>query len=326
MLQSTKNTLYRYPGAFAVIVLLVICSGCSRQETTAGRSISVTWEQLDTPTLPDAIQVFEGRDAALPLKAWHARIQLESEDIDIRVLVSRDADGRESVRDMAAAAGACLAVNGGFYRLDDDVARHIGFLVSNGVQIRGATRGIYSGNKRYDVARAAIGFTESDSGAIGWAFERADSVMLLDRPFFNSPGRPAELPLMDSLRSWRVHDALAAGPALVREGLVRPGVEDEVFYDPTLPLIHPRTAAGLTREGDLILMVVDGRQPSSRGVDLAELGRLMLEVGAWNALNLDGGSSSSFVLDHVMLNSPSGGTFHREVVSAIAVLCERTGK
>jgi hypothetical protein len=76
---------------------------------------------------------------------------------------------------------------------------------------------------------------------------------------------------------------------------------------------HPRTAAGVTADGHtLILLVVDGRQPAhSVGVTLPELADLMLELGAAEALNLDGGGSTSFYLRRadgsVVTNQPSAG-------------------
>ena len=58
---------------------------------------------------------------------------------------------------------------------------------------------------------------------------------------------------------------------------------------------HPRTAAGVTRDGrTLLLVVVDGRQPGwSIGATLPELAGLLIEAGAWTALNLDGGGSTT---------------------------------
>lgn len=76
---------------------------------------------------------------------------------------------------------------------------------------------------------------------------------------------------------------------------------------------HPRTAAGVTADGHtLILLTVDGRQPAhSVGVTLPELADLMLELGAADALNLDGGGSTSFYLRRadgsVVTNRPSAG-------------------
>lgn len=60
---------------------------------------------------------------------------------------------------------------------------------------------------------------------------------------------------------------------------------------------HPRTALGVTKDGrTLILMVTDGRQKGrSEGVSIPELGRFMMQFGAWEAINLDGGGSSTLV-------------------------------
>jgi exopolysaccharide biosynthesis protein len=61
------------------------------------------------------------------------------------------------------------------------------------------------------------------------------------------------------------------------------------------PLVrNPRTAAGVSEDGGtLILAVIDGRQPGwSDGVTLPELAALMIQHGAHNAINLDGGGSS----------------------------------
>ncbi|MBN8637322.1 MAG: phosphodiester glycosidase family protein [Anaerolineae bacterium] len=75
--------------------------------------------------------------------------------------------------------------------------------------------------------------------------------------------------------------------------------------------LHPRTAVGLDVSGEkLILMIVDGRQPNySEGVTLSELAELLRECGAYHALNVDGGGSSTLVVAGVdgqprVLNSP----------------------
>jgi exopolysaccharide biosynthesis protein len=68
-------------------------------------------------------------------------------------------------------------------------------------------------------------------------------------------------------------------------------------------------------------MVVDGRQPESRGVGLEELATLMLEAGAVEAINLDGGGSSTLVVNGILVNRPQGNTEQRQVMSALATFC-----
>ena len=77
--------------------------------------------------------------------------------------------------------------------------------------------------------------------------------------------------------------------------------------------LHPRTAIGIDHDtGQLLLLVVDGRQAISRGATMKELAKLFQRLGAEDALNLDGGGSSIMVARRsdgslAVLNSPSDG-------------------
>lgn len=78
--------------------------------------------------------------------------------------------------------------------------------------------------------------------------------------------------------------------------------------------VHPRTAIGTKADGTVIMAVIDGRQPGfSEGVTLTELAVIMKEMGAVNALNLDGGGSATFLArlpgetSRKVMNSPSDG-------------------
>ena len=81
--------------------------------------------------------------------------------------------------------------------------------------------------------------------------------------------------------------------------------------------MHPRTAIGIDRDtGRLLMLVVDGRQSFSRGFTLVELARLLRQLGAEDALNFDGGGSSTMVAKNAtgrvrVLNSPSDGEQRR---------------
>ncbi|RLL70166.1 phosphodiester glycosidase family protein [Streptomyces sp. Z26] len=87
----------------------------------------------------------------------------------------------------------------------------------------------------------------------------------------------------------------------------------------------PRTAVGFSKDGATMhVLTVDGRQPSSGGVTLTELALMMKELGAHNALNLDGGGSSTLLArvpgsdTRRLENAPSDGE-QREVPSALAL-------
>ncbi len=76
------------------------------------------------------------------------------------------------------------------------------------------------------------------------------------------------------------------------------------------PDVHPRTALGVDATGErLFLAVVDGRSAVSVGMTLFQLGALMADVGAWQAINLDGGGSSALQVaaEGGIVNTPSDG-------------------
>jgi hypothetical protein len=84
---------------------------------------------------------------------------------------------------------------------------------------------------------------------------------------------------------------------------------------------HPRTAVGYSRDGrSLLLLVVDGRSPTSVGMTLVELADQMRRLGAWQALNFDGGGSTTMVIDGVVVNRPTDSTGERAVGNALLVV------
>ena len=270
--------------------------------------------------LPDAVQVFSGADPSIPLRAWYVSVRPGADTVRTEILLSDDEnDRRERVSAFAADTGACVVVNGGFFSMERTPAMHAGLLVVDGVIEAPATRSVLRGDFRYETARAALGVMP-DGFDIAWATSRDGQLQSWPEPPSHVPGSPAELE--GEPAPWPVQDAVGAGPALVSDGQVRVSTNEEVFFGSAIPDTHPRTAAGIRADGTLLLVVVDGRQPVSRGVDLEQLAALMVDLGAEEALNLDGGGSSSLLVNGGLLNRPSGVTVEREVMSAIGVFCD----
>ncbi|MBN1964672.1 MAG: phosphodiester glycosidase family protein [Anaerolineae bacterium] len=96
-----------------------------------------------------------------------------------------------------------------------------------------------------------------------------------------------------------VYNAISGNHLILDFGQMQavPGGENEYGH-------HPRTAAALDWPAEtLFLVVVDGRQEGiSEGVSLPELAELLIDLGAWVAINLDGGGSSVLVIE-----GPDGG-------------------
>lgn len=129
-----------------------------------------------------------------------------------------------------------------------------------------------------------------------------------------------KLTLQDgSGRSWLgVQNAVSGGSWLVQDGRIVDNSSAAGFGASFSRTRHPRTAVGITKNGSVLLLVVDGRQSVSRGASLKELAQIMLERGCVQAINLDGGGSSSLVVGDLVINTPSDGQ-QRQVASGLLV-------
>jgi hypothetical protein len=123
--------------------------------------------------------------------------------------------------------------------------------------------------------------------------------------------RVAVVPLA-ALPAQPAGDLLQAGPALVAGGrpLVREGEDAEGFsagnaqFDSDITQgRHPRAAIGVD-ETRLLAVATEGRARGEAGLTLAELAALMADLGVHEAINLDGGGSTSLVVDGRLVNRP----------------------
>ena len=71
--------------------------------------------------------------------------------------------------------------------------------------------------------------------------------------------------------------------------------------------IAPRSAIGQRKDGIVLFLVINGRLPNSIGADMVDLTEIMENYGAYNAANLDGGSSTELVVNHKIINTPVAG-------------------
>ncbi len=119
--------------------------------------------------------------------------------------------------------------------------------------------------------------------------------------------------LPDPEGEWERAEGIAsAGPLLLWNGKRIEEPEKESISKVFCLARHPRTAAGVRADGTLVFVTVDGRQPeTSVGMSIPELTDLMLELGCVSAMNLDGGGSTTMVVNGQVVNSPSGSSPRR---------------
>lgn len=110
-----------------------------------------------------------------------------------------------------------------------------------------------------------------------------------------------------------VRDAVSFGPAFIVNG-----VPAEVSG--TSGGVNPRTVIGQRADGAVLILVIDGRQPHTLGATYKECINVMLEYGAINAANLDGGTSTAMVYNGEIINSCSSLYGPRRIPTAFIVV------
>lgn len=254
-----------------------------------------------TQPWPGVICAAETRGGDLPQRLFVVRVDLEALGAKVRVSPGGDDPDGEgpwqttlmTVRDVADRDGYELAINGDFFSVETVIdpetnKRRPYFVGQKGLAIGPAvTDGRQWGNTGKPTPVLAI-----DGEGRGW-IGRFDQI------------------------GFEPRQVIAGNVLLVRGG--------EIVASEN-PARHPRTAVGLADGGrTLVLLTVDGRRPGiAAGMSYAELAAEFVHLGCTEALNLDGGGSSTLVLRHPtsgaleIVNNPSDGR-ERPVVNVLGV-------
>lgn len=114
----------------------------------------------------------------------------------------------------------------------------------------------------------------------------------------------------------KIDNVVGGGPFLVVGGRKFVDWKEAGFKDTFALKRHPRTAIGKTKQGDIWMVAVEGRQTISEGATLDELAEVMLSLGCIDAVNLDGGGSTTLNLYGLNMNRPSDGK-ERPIANAV---------
>jgi exopolysaccharide biosynthesis protein len=117
---------------------------------------------------------------------------------------------------------------------------------------------------------------------------------------------------INELKALNVDEAIAFGPSLVLNG-------SPAFSGDGGQGITARTSIGQKKDGSILLLVLDGRKLNMPGATLHDEQKIMRDYGAYNAANLDGGSSTTMYFNGKIINSPCDPLGERSVATAIYV-------
>ncbi|HEV8449779.1 MAG TPA: phosphodiester glycosidase family protein [Gemmatimonadaceae bacterium] len=278
------------------IVLALIVAACARQPAFIAPSMGAMPFPVDSAR---AVMVADGvtrrviRSATGPWTINVVYVDLDRCNAPEAVASSDRAIGRVKTSDMLAALSrtqkVVAGVNGDFFNLQSGTPTNL--LVVDGMMITPP------------IKQPVLAF--DSAGVPHIAFFTLESGRLL-------PFHPLQ--------------AVGGRPVLVRDS----AIVDEVdtFGQASFRERNPRTAAGIARNGKrLILAVVDGREYENAGMTLRETAGLMLALGARDAINLDGGGSTTMVFADPdssgklrIANHPSDKEGERTVGDALAIV------
>jgi exopolysaccharide biosynthesis protein len=97
---------------------------------------------------------------------------------------------------------------------------------------------------------------------------------------------------------WKMQTAVGGGPVLLQNGDIAISNNEEIkFAGKAINDKHPRTAMGYTKDGHLIILMIEGRNKVAGGATLGQEAQIFKDLGCWEALNLDGGGSSCLLVN-----------------------------
>ncbi len=170
-----------------------------------------------------------------------------------------------------------------------------------------------------NIYRSAIGINKKLEADIAWI--KTDSAKKWPTAI-QRPLNEQEKYALPKFKKWKMKTAVGGGPVLLQNGQIQVTNDFEQMFAGAKGLAdkHPRTAMGYTKDGHLIIMVVQGRmQNIADGVNLLTLAKMMADVGCVEALNLDGGGSSCMLVNGKQTIIPSDKTGQRAVPAVFII-------
>lgn len=117
---------------------------------------------------------------------------------------------------------------------------------------------------------------------------------------------------LDEIKNTNLRCAISFGPAIIINGqpLIQSGGKT----------LQPRSAIGQKKDGTVMLLAIDGRRLTSKGASYEDLQHVLLKYGAYNAANLDGGSSTTLIFRGKTINNPCDILGERSIPSAFLIM------
>ena len=264
--------------SYSMLKTFVLAETISTAATTSTSTNTATASQAaktatvtDSSYKDDNISINLTETTVKNTQVYVADITVSSSDY-LKTAFAQNAFGTNvtaKTSETAADNNAILAINGDYYG-----ANSTGYVIRNGVVYRNTVRG------------------DSSNGDL--AIYKDGSFKIIYENQISA----------DQLVKDGVVNLLAFGPALVENGEIAVGTNEEVGQ---AMASNPRTAIGIIDANHYIIVVSDGRTSESKGLSLYQMAEVMKSYGVKSAYNLDGGGSSTLYFNSQVINKPTTG-------------------
>lgn len=304
---------------------------------TAGiGSAQLSWEEAGSAfgSLPSSVKLFRTTDSlnGRPFIAYYAEVNIK----DKSILFSTDTTVRRRLTPTEYYKRnnqPLLVVNGSFFSFNSN--QNLNAVVNKGRLLSYNTPSVKSKitGEYYYPTRSAIGISRKRKADIAWLF--TDTINLRALAFQTRPilakGKTSDpsiydLKTLDPWKYWKVRTAIGGGPVLVQSGQKKITNKEEQLFLGGESDLHPRTAMGYTNKDKLIILLVEGRNPNASGATLEELADIMISLKCEEALNLDGGGSSTMLINGKETIKPSDREGQRPVPAVFMITSRRQKK
>ncbi|MDB5108940.1 MAG: phosphodiester glycosidase family protein [Mucilaginibacter sp.] len=219
---------------------------------------------------------------------------------------------------------ACI--NGGFFGTNASYSLVIYNNTILAPNIKSLSRNYNSISTTYYPTRGAFGISASGSPEVAWVYNVGTGngiVYSYSVPAANELNKaPASQPTSANpagAKIWDVMNAIGGSPVLIKDNEINISDKQELIEIDNATS-RARSAIGITATGKVILLAIEGNNADGgTGLNLAELAALMKDMGCTAALNLDGGGSTSLMINGQQTVKPSDAAGERPVMSAIII-------
>jgi len=290
-------------------------------------SAQMVWTDVSADeNLPEGVRLFSGLDAGKRVFAYYLEADMNNPSIIVHPYIGQARPTTSFTSDV----GAIAAINAGYFNVN--TGGSVSAVVMPGQQVEAINiLSVVRDEIAYPVTRAFYGVNEDRSSRIDWIYHfgnRFEDLYWYSAPTANVPGTPAPTPSREQGNLYEnLLMGVGGGPVLVKNGEINYTYTEEGFFGNS-GLVgdqrRARTAVGFTDDNKVIMLVVDfGRIVDGviyTGMTLPEVADLMLSLGAVEAMNLDGGGSSTMSVDGRLINRPNGTTTQRSVPSILSIV------